>query len=81
MNDSRKFRRFVVHGWAFRNIAPDVVAKIKAYLGDGDPEHLNGTTYRILRDKLVQRTEQRWTPDETARRSSSTQWRLTSRDR
>lgn len=51
--DSEKLRNYITHGWAFTDLHPDVVEVVKAYLEDGDPDHLEGTTYADLRKVLA----------------------------
>lgn len=55
--DSERMRRRVVHGWAFRKLAPEVERAVEAYLKDGNPGHLSGTNYQVLRDGMYNRGE------------------------
>ena len=50
--DGPRFRRFVVHGWAFRSdLSHEATEGIKGYIKTGDPDKLP-FNYRRLRDKL-----------------------------
>lgn len=55
--DSETMRTRVTHGWAFTDLHPDVVESVKKYLEDGNPEHLEVTSYKNLRDHMYRRGE------------------------
>lgn len=55
--DSERMRTRVTHGWAFRDMHPDVEESVKAYLEDGDPEHLEVTTFKNIRDMMYRNGE------------------------
>ncbi|MBT2213471.1 hypothetical protein [Actinomadura sp. NEAU-AAG7] len=49
--DDERFRRYVMHGWAFRGHTPEEEAGIRAYLASGDRSTLP-ESYRRLAERL-----------------------------
>lgn len=44
-----------MHGWAFKDLSPEVENRCKAYLADGDPNHLLNTNYLDARIGVLDR--------------------------
>ena len=55
LNDPEIVRRRTLHGWAFRDLKPETVNRCKAYLADGNPDHLQGTGYEEAREGVLSR--------------------------
>ncbi len=53
MSDPEIVRTRTCHGWAFRDLPGEELVRVKAYLQDGDPRHLEGTSYKAVRAGVI----------------------------
>jgi hypothetical protein len=53
--DPEIVRTRTTHGWAFTDLPAEHEIRVKAYLQDGDPRHLEGTKYVKMRAGVLER--------------------------
>jgi hypothetical protein len=58
--DKKQWRMRMIRGYAFLNISEDEMLKIKAFIADGNTEHLIGTRFNSRHEMTEQDVRETW---------------------